>query len=94
MGSTVIITTIFPTGEIPFLRRLVWSEEIKEALDEVNSHIRNLVHDDVILFDAAGVLSNTNGQMRREYSLDELHLNYAGYEALNFELTKILKRLE
>jgi lysophospholipase L1-like esterase len=94
LDSTVIITTIFPTGEIPFFRRLVWTNEIQKALDKVNSYIRNLAHDDVIILDSAGILSNTNGQMRKEYSLDELHLNEAGYEALNLELTKILKRLE
>lgn len=93
MGSTVIVTTIFPTGKIPLHRRLVWSDEINKAIDEVNNYIPNLTQDQVILFDAAAILSDTNGQMKREFSLDELHLNQEGYEALNLELIKILKDL-
>ena len=94
MGSTVIITTIFPAGQVPLHRRLVWSEEITKAIEEVNHYIRGLAQDPVILFDAAVILSHPNGQMRREYRLDELHLNKEGYEALNLELIKILKNLE
>lgn len=94
LGATVIVTTIFPTGEIPLLRRLVWSDEIDRAIEEVNDFIRNSAEDQVIVFDAAEILADTNGQMKREYSLDALHLNTYGYEALNLELTQILARLE
>jgi lysophospholipase L1-like esterase len=94
MGSTVIITTIFPAGQVPLHRRLVWSEEISKAIDEVNRYIRDGAQDPVILFDAAAILSDPKGQMRKEYRLDELHLNKEGYEALNLELIKLLKRVE
>jgi hypothetical protein len=90
----VIVTTIFPAGEIPLLRRLVWSEEIDQALEEINEFIRSLAQDQVIVFDAAEILADTHGQMKREYRLDELHLNVDGYEALNLELTQIIDRLE
>ena len=93
-GSTVILTTIFPAGQIPLHRRLVWSNEISIAIEEVNHFIRNLEQDQVIIFDAAAILLDTNGQMRQEYGFDELHLNEAGYEALNLELVKILNSLE
>jgi lysophospholipase L1-like esterase len=94
LGSTVVVTTIFPTGDIPLHRRLVWSDEIDQAIEEINHYIRTLGQDRVIVFDAAEILSDTRGQLRREYRLDELHLNEAGYEALNLELTPILHRPE
>ena len=33
----VMLTTIFPLGEIPWERRLVWSDDVAVAIDEVNS---------------------------------------------------------
>jgi hypothetical protein len=90
----VILTTIFPAGQIPLHRQLVWSDTIHFAVKEVNRFIRDLAQDQVIIFDTAAILSDANGQMSPEYSSDELHLNEAGYEALNRELANILDRLE
>jgi lysophospholipase L1-like esterase len=94
LGSSVIITTIFPPGEISLFRRLVWSNEIDKAVVEVNHAIRQWGQDKVIVFDTAKLLSNANGKVRQEYRFDELHLNEQGYQALNRELISILKRLE
>ncbi|MFT3893649.1 MAG: GDSL-type esterase/lipase family protein [Anaerolineales bacterium] len=94
-NATVILTTIFPTsGNVPLTRRLVWSDDIYQAIDEVNSFLRSLQNERVLVFDAANIISNTDGNTKLEYSLDLLHLNTNGYETLNFELIKILQSLQ
>jgi lysophospholipase L1-like esterase len=94
MGSSVIITTIFPTGEIPLHRRLVWSDDVDYAVEEVNNYIRGLAQNHVIVFDTAKILADTNGQIKQEYSFDELHLNAAGYQTLNPDLIEILENIK
>ena len=69
-------------------------QPIDQAVEEVNNYIRQLGQERVIVFDAAKILSQTNGQIRQEYSFDTLHLNEKGYKVLNQELIAILKSLE
>ena len=94
MGAAVVVTTIFPTGQVPLIRRLVWSEQVDKAIREVNEFIRTLEQDRVLVFDTANLLLDTNDHMKQEYSFDTLHLNARGYDVLNQELIPILKSLE
>jgi len=90
-NATVILTTIFPaSGNVPLARRLVWSDDIYQAINEVNIFIASLESEKVIVFDTASVLADTEGKTRSEYSFDLLHLNEYGYETVNHELVKIL----
>jgi hypothetical protein len=43
--------------------------------------------------DTVPVLANEAGKVRPEYSFDLLHLNEAGYAALNMELERLLTTL-
>ena len=88
--ATIILTTIFPVGTVPFERRLVWSNAVVEASADVNAYIRDLGEDDVIVFDTVPILASASGQVHEEYQIDLLHINQAGYEALNQELVRIL----
>ncbi|GAB4580717.1 MAG: SGNH/GDSL hydrolase family protein [Anaerolineales bacterium] len=92
-GTTVILTTIFPLGEIPLERRFVWSEEVALAMAEVNAFIYTLEGPNVIIFDTGRVLAGEDGIVQKSYSLDFLHLNPAGYQALNARLTPLLGTL-
>ncbi len=92
-GATVILTTIIPTGKVPWERKLFWSPDVAQAVDEVNSFIRSLEAQNVIIFDAYSLLAD-NGVARDEYFQDTLHLNAVGYEALNVELGHILVSLK
>lgn len=92
-GATVIVTTVFPVGRYPIERRLFWSEAILTAVDEVNQHIKSLENERVIIFDAFTLLANQEGRLAQAYSLDELHLTAAGYDALNVEFVEILRDL-
>ncbi len=94
LNSVVIVSTIFPTGNVPLQRRLVWSDDIPRAILEVNGYIRSLSTHKVIVFDVAKLLSDENGKMKQEYGYDELHLNQAGYDVLNVELAKLLESIK
>ena len=93
-GTTVVLTTIFPVGESPLERRLYWSEAIPQSIDEVNGFIHSLAGEGVVVFDAFAILADENGRLAAPYRLDELHLNPAGYEALNREFVEVLQSLQ
>lgn len=93
-GTTVVLTTIFPLGEIPLERRLVWSEDVTLAIDEVNNYLKTLSGPNVILLDTSQILVEENGLVQKSYSLDFLHINPTGYEALNKELLTTLEAIK
>jgi lysophospholipase L1-like esterase len=90
IGATVILATIFPTGRVPLQRQLFWSDEIGVAVRSVNTHLASLQASDVFLFDSTPLLADSAGQLRLDYSKDEIHLNATGYAALNEALSAVL----
>ncbi len=88
----IVLTTVFPTtGDVPVARRMVWSGRIDIAANALNEDVRTWSASDVVILDAAQLLSNDAGQLRRDYSVDLLHLNEAGYRVLNEALVKLLR---
>lgn len=83
LGATVIITTIFPTGDVPLHRQPFWSEAIAQAVLEVNASIKALADEDVMILDAFSLLADDHDKMKATYQLDELHVNQDAYEILN-----------
>lgn len=94
MGSRVVVTTVFPAGEVPVYRRPFWSEDVARAIERVNRHIRSLKGPGVIVYDSYAVLVGDDGRINPDYSADLLHLNDAGYEALNRGLEPVLASIE
>ncbi len=93
LGAIVVMTTIFPLSEVPLKRKLFGSPDIVvTAIKEVNNFIDSLENEDVIIFDTGDILVNQEGKVREEYSRDFLHLNQAGYKALNEKLMPIIKK--
>lgn len=90
-GATVILTTIFPAGEIPLIRKPFWSSEVDRAVAEVNSYIFSWQAPNVIILDSHSLL---NQKQKNNYYKDTLHLNSKGYEILNKDLTKLLTKLQ
>ena len=90
-GAIVILTTIFPIGEVPLERQPFWSPDVAKAISEVNIFIRSLEAQNVIILDAYSILADENGTIQDEYAQDTLHLNTAGYAALNRYLLPILR---
>jgi len=90
-GAQVIVTTIFPLGKIPIERRPFWSNDVKLAIEEVNSYITALAGDQVIILDTGKVLANSEGTVYPQYSQDFLHLSAEGYAALNDAIYAVLE---
>ncbi|HEX9074391.1 MAG TPA: GDSL-type esterase/lipase family protein, partial [Anaerolineae bacterium] len=91
-GARVILTTIFPLGQVPVERRLVWSDDIATSIDDVNGFITQLKGNNVEIFDAGKILGTETGTLNPLYSKDLLHLNEKGYGVLNRELIHILTK--
>ncbi len=92
LGAKVIITTIFPAGNVPLERQFVWSRDVPEAIGEVNEFIRSLHSPQVTVMDTFGVLTDS-GFPHTAYYQDTLHLNPSGYDALNRLLVTYLQAL-
>ena len=92
-GVQVILTTVFPVGEPPLLRRPVWSDAIAESINTVNTYIHSLAAEDVIVLDAFALLADEHGLLRPDLGADELHLNAAGYALLNEQLVNLLQSM-
>jgi lysophospholipase L1-like esterase len=92
LSATVILSTIFPSGPVPLERKPFWSGEVAVAIDELNVYIHSLAGENVIVMDAFAILADDKGQTRAEYREDFLHLNAAGYAALNAALMGLLER--
>lgn len=90
LGAVVIVTTIFPVGEVPLQRRPFWSDDIAQAIGDVNAYIKTLRDEQTVVFDTFPLLADGRGVLRAEYRSDELHLNVQGYAVLNAELSKLI----
>lgn len=91
-GISVVLTTVFPRGEVPLQRRLYWSADIDKAIVEVNGFIRDFSDRGVYVYDAWAVLSDDSGLIKTEYSRDTLHLNKEGYGVLNKGLGRLFEK--
>lgn len=92
--AIVILCTIFPLGPERWLNKISTSSGIMDAVDEVNDFIYSLAKENVLIFDTSKILAAENGRVYKTYSRDRLHLNQAGYQALNQKLIKILVQLK
>jgi hypothetical protein len=93
LGAKVILTTVFPVGEVPLERKIVWSPAIGEAVKIVNEQIHAKASDTVFIFDAYELMVADRGLLNRDFAVDELHLNDAGYAQLNQQLIQFLRIL-
>ncbi|WP_310489084.1 SGNH/GDSL hydrolase family protein [Chamaesiphon sp. VAR_69_metabat_338] len=94
IGAVVMVTTIFPAGEVPLERKLLWSDEIGLAIKEVNTYIETLADDKTIVFDTYALLADRHGLMLPQYRSDELHFNQQAYTILNQELSRQLAKID
>jgi lysophospholipase L1-like esterase len=90
LGAVVIVTTIFPVGDVPLERKPFWSDEIGQITKEINTYIATLAGEETIVFDTFSILADSQGMMLQKYRANELHLNEQGYVILNKELVRLL----
>ena len=89
-GSEIILTTVFPLGEVPLQRRPFWSSEVATAIEAVNDFIRAQQGERVKVYDAYSLLLGEPQKITPAYSRDLLHLNDEGYALLNQHLLPLL----
>lgn len=89
-GAKVVLSTIFPPGDVSLARRPVWSEAIAAAVIEVNAELRTLRSEGVEVLDAWALLEDGHGRARPEMQLDTLHLSDEGYRVVGAELARLL----
>jgi lysophospholipase L1-like esterase len=94
LGAVVMVTTIFPAGEVPLERKPFWSDEIGLAIKKVNTYIKTLADDKTIVFDTYSLLADRHGLMLPQYRSDELHFNQQAYRILNQELARQLAKID
>ncbi|WP_293129384.1 GDSL-type esterase/lipase family protein, partial [Microcoleus sp. bin38.metabat.b11b12b14.051] len=71
LGAVVIVTTIFPVGEVPLERKVFWSDDISRAIKEVNAYIATLAEEKTIVFDTFPILGDSQGMILPKYRRDE-----------------------
>ena len=91
LGAGVVLSTIFPVGELPPFLRPFSSGGTPEAIEAVNERLRALAGPRVVVLDAATLLSDPQGGITPGYAHDWLHIAPAGYAALNGELVRAVK---
>ena len=89
-SAVVVLSTVFPAGDVPLQRRPFWSAAVDSAIVEVNAFLQTMATDHVLVFDSFALLADDEGGLANEYSRDELHLNSAGYDRLNEVLGPLL----
>lgn len=97
-GIHVILSTIFPVARVSSPDdRSFWglpadgvAEQIAAAIASVNEPLFSLHNAGITVFDTHAVLCNEHGFLGERYRVDGLHLNEAGYAALNHQLVDLL----
>ncbi|PTN36519.1 GDSL-type esterase/lipase family protein [Desulfonatronum sp. SC1] len=89
----VVLSTIFPLGKLWLPRKLLLSDTVSTAIQEVNGHLKAMGGASVTLLDTETILAGNDGEVLRAYREDYLHINSRGYAALNHELAGIIQDL-
>jgi len=95
-GIRTVVLTIFPVSAICLTHWPIWSENTREAITEINYHLLKINTSDKIVINC-DIIFLENNKMKREYAIDSMHINKAGYALLNAHvkphLTKLMKEL-
>ena len=87
----VVLLTILPYGDLDAAEALTWSNATYDAVERVNAMIRTLGGPGVTVVDCDPLLARPDGHRKPAYSHDMIHLNTAGYQALDEALLPVLE---
>lgn len=76
------ILTVFPAAQANIFRSFFWSDNIDYAIEKINQLIRTIKLKNIKIIDCDPIF-NKNGKMKKEFAIDMLHLNAAGYDILS-----------
>jgi lysophospholipase L1-like esterase len=93
VAGAVVVVSIFDIGDVPIWRRPFWSDDIQAAVREVNAFLPTLAGDGVVLLEAGAVLDDRRGRIAPAFQFDFLHLDPAGYAALDTKLVPLVASL-
>lgn len=88
----VVLLTVFQPAKVPLARRMLWSDATREAVADFNRRALGMHLPGVTVVDCDGAMA-AGSRVRSEYALDTLHLNPAGYAALNRLVEPVLVKL-
>ncbi|MBN2316592.1 MAG: hypothetical protein JXM79_21875 [Sedimentisphaerales bacterium] len=88
----VVLLTVFSPGPVDFYHKLLWSNDIREGVDQVNEKMIGLIRPGITVVDCDAILS-PGQSIKPEYAEGTYHLTSAGYVALNDALSPILQKL-
>lgn len=94
-ANTVVLTTIFPPGRTPLLRRFAWDPETLRYIEQVNDLIRQASDGQrVLLVDGYVLLRDADDRLAARYVDDDffLHVNPEAYAQLNARLQQVVTR--
>jgi lysophospholipase L1-like esterase len=88
----VVFTTIFPPAIPEWHRRLVWSDQIRIAVNELNDRVRQWKYPTLVVIDCDSILKSGD-RLNPLYAVGALHINSAGYDKLNRLIEPILQMI-
>jgi lysophospholipase L1-like esterase len=88
----VVLLTVFSPGPVDFYHKSLWSNDIREGVDQVNEKMIGLIRPGITVVDCDAILS-PDESIKPEYAEGTYHLTSAGYVALNESLSPILEEL-
>ncbi len=88
----VIFLTVISISKLEILRRLIWSEQVSQSIEEINQYWLNLPNtEQLYIIVTEKMLKDSQGQWHKGVNLDSLHLTSIGYDYLNHAITPVLK---
>ena len=90
--TTLLLSTIFPVASSDYDFWALGLESITPDVKAVNQFLRGLAGERVIIFETQNLLGDAD-QVKPAFAADMLHLNRAGYVALNQALTPVLEQI-
>lgn len=87
-----VLLTIFPVGNVPLMRRPIWSDDTLSEVQKVNGRWKQFQLPGVTVVDCDPIFS-VGGRMNHAYANSTLHLNDAGYKVLDALVEPIIHRL-
>lgn len=88
--AQAVLATIFPLGRWTVFESWIDWQQVQDDISEINSELESLKEDGVHVLHSAAALCGADGFVQPRYSQDVLHLNAAGYQALDGALSQIL----
>ncbi len=89
----VILTTVFPVGNVPLYRRPFWSVEVENARRILNEQLMTLASDRVTVLDFEDVFRLQPDKQTSQLYRDMLHLTPIAYEKLRPSVSRTAHRL-